>query len=347
MEIIQDDLWLCQDCTIYAVNGDTSGIESEKREKRVVEGVDALGPHLVPDYDSETGDGIDEFSWRQCDACGTRLGGERTRFAVLGETREEPLMGTHRIGARRPRGMSQENPRGSRLNNEERRLWVLNDEYLYKKWQASGQSQKVFIRDHRAEIDEYIRHGKKNPIGDGISGTELLLIAGGVGLVGLVGYLIYNANWSPAAQGASSWVAGQAGSPQISVAAPESVNALPSIDPSPNFCTNVGAVQAGSAGPSPAGGQSGYCWQDSGNTSVPAVGQEVAVMIYDYQDAQGNPITPTSSPYYGTVTAVDSNNNVTIAWGLWAQSPGTYYTSTFPLSYVVTGLNLIGAAVGV
>ncbi len=322
MEIIQDDLWLCQDCTIYAVNGDTSGIESEKREKRVVEGVDELGPHLVPDFDSESGDGIEEFSWRQCDACGTTLGGDRHRFAVLGE-------------------MSQENPRGSRLNNEERRLWVLNDEYLYKKWQASGQSQKVFIRDHRAEIDEYIRHGKKNPIGDGISGTELLLIAGGVGLVGLVGYLIYNANWSPAAQGASSWVAGQAGSPQISVAATESGNAVPSIDPSPNFCTNVGAVQAGSAGPSPVGGQSGYCWQDSGNTSVPAVGQEVAVMIYDYQDAQGNPITPTSSPYYGTVTAVDSNNNVTIAWN------GTYYTSTFPLSYVVTGLNLIGAAVGV
>jgi hypothetical protein len=91
MEIVQDDLWLCDDCTIYAVNGDMSGIESERRERQVVEGVNELGPHLVPDFDSETDDGIEEFSRRPCDACGTRLGGGRHRFAVLGEeTRENP-----------------------------------------------------------------------------------------------------------------------------------------------------------------------------------------------------------------------------------------------------------------
>jgi hypothetical protein len=285
VEIIQDNLWLCTDCLIYAVNGDTSGIESPEREREVVEGVNALGPHLVPDYDVETEDGILGFTRRQCDACGTRLAGERHRFAILGEER------------RRPRG----------------------SEY---------------------EPDDYC---EENPVLFGLSGTELLLVAGGVGLVGLVGYLIYNANWSSGAQGAAAWVAGQgATSPQLSVAASET-GAAPtaSVDPSPNFCTNVGAVQGGSM-PSPAGGQTGYCWQDSGNTSVPAVGQYVAVMIYEYESGQGTPITPQLYPYFGTVTAVDSNNNVTIAW------EGTpNYTETFPLSYVNTGLQLVGAAAGV
>jgi hypothetical protein len=110
MEIIQDDLWLCQDCLFYAVNGDTSGIDSEKHEKAVVEGVNALGPHLVPDFDSETGDGILEFSWRHCDACGTHLGGDRHRFAVLGEA-QPATEGVMRIGGKRgKRRKSRENP---------------------------------------------------------------------------------------------------------------------------------------------------------------------------------------------------------------------------------------------
>src|SRR5271156_1624857 len=55
MEVIQDDLWLCDDCTLYAVNGDLSGIdysfsgkEAEKRVREVTKGVNALGPNLVP-----------------------------------------------------------------------------------------------------------------------------------------------------------------------------------------------------------------------------------------------------------------------------------------------------------
>jgi len=32
--------------------------------------------------DSESGEGIDEFSWRFCDGCGSRLGGSRHRLAV-------------------------------------------------------------------------------------------------------------------------------------------------------------------------------------------------------------------------------------------------------------------------
>jgi hypothetical protein len=91
MKIVRDDLWLCDDCAIFAVNGDLTGLDyhygkdADKREKEVVKGVAALGPHLVPDYDSETGEGEEEFMTRSCDACHQpRAAGRRTRFAVLG-----------------------------------------------------------------------------------------------------------------------------------------------------------------------------------------------------------------------------------------------------------------------
>lgn len=253
MKVIQDDLWLCQDCTMYAVNGDTSGIESEKREREVVEGVNSLGPHLVPDF-GDDGEGEEEFSRTPCDACGTRLAGSRTRFAILGE---------------------------------------------------------------------------ENPVVFGLSGMEVALIAAGVGVAGVLGYFIWKANWSPAAQGGAAWVASQAAtSPAISVASGSSPTVQAVRDPSQNFCSGPGQTQS-------------YCWQDSGNTSVPSVGQPVAVMIYDTTDAQGNQVTPTSSPCYGTVTAVDSNNNVTLYF---IGTPDQLFQ--FPLSYVVTGLQLVGAAVG-
>lgn len=92
MIVVRDDLWLCEDCMIFAVNGDLSGIdyhysgeEAEKRAKEVTDGVAKFGPHLVPDFDSETGKGCDEFSWRGCDGCG--LAGTMHRFAVLGTER--------------------------------------------------------------------------------------------------------------------------------------------------------------------------------------------------------------------------------------------------------------------
>lgn len=40
------------------------------------------GHHLADNTDSETGEGIDEFSWRQCSGCGSTLGGSRYRMAV-------------------------------------------------------------------------------------------------------------------------------------------------------------------------------------------------------------------------------------------------------------------------
>jgi len=85
MKIVQNDLWLCADCTIYACNGDTSGIDCEDRETEVIEAVNALGPHLVSDSYNER-DGIrSECYHEDCDACGQDICGEANRFAILAE----------------------------------------------------------------------------------------------------------------------------------------------------------------------------------------------------------------------------------------------------------------------
>lgn len=100
MQVIRDDLWFCDDCLIVAVNGDYSGVDTfyppgqtreehqaavDKRIAAIDAGLEALGPHVVPDYDSETEEGIRDFSSRNCDCCGTHLAGTRHRFAILGE----------------------------------------------------------------------------------------------------------------------------------------------------------------------------------------------------------------------------------------------------------------------
>lgn len=92
MDIVQDNLWLCDDCMIAAVNDDYTGIDysySGAADKRVAEiqaGLVELGPHLVPNFDSDTGDGYQEFARpaRGCDCCGSKLAGSFYRFAVLG-----------------------------------------------------------------------------------------------------------------------------------------------------------------------------------------------------------------------------------------------------------------------
>jgi hypothetical protein len=82
---------LCADCLMAAVNDDYSPLDyslnaedAEARAETIREGLRALGPHLVPDYDSETHEGIADFMWSACDCCRTRLGGSRHRFAILG-----------------------------------------------------------------------------------------------------------------------------------------------------------------------------------------------------------------------------------------------------------------------
>lgn len=84
MNIVRDNLWLCVDCLFVAVNGDESGIDGADRLEAVRAGLERLGPHLSPNFDSETDDGIREFSSCGCDCCGSRFAGTMHRFAVLG-----------------------------------------------------------------------------------------------------------------------------------------------------------------------------------------------------------------------------------------------------------------------
>jgi hypothetical protein len=43
------------------------------------------------------------------------------------------------------------------MNDNERELWVRNDEGLYAMWQASRLAMRRFIRMHRIAIDNYIK----------------------------------------------------------------------------------------------------------------------------------------------------------------------------------------------
>lgn len=54
----------------------------------------------------------------------------------------------------------------SKINDEERRLWVLNDEGLWLWLQASKHtSEREFVKKHRAEIDKVInRELSKEPV---------------------------------------------------------------------------------------------------------------------------------------------------------------------------------------
>jgi hypothetical protein len=85
MKVVVSDVYLCADCLIYACNGDLSGIESPERAAEVEKAVNDMGPHLSADFDSETQEGILEFSWRGCDCCPSKLGGSLHRFAIMGE----------------------------------------------------------------------------------------------------------------------------------------------------------------------------------------------------------------------------------------------------------------------
>lgn len=89
MQVVKDNLWLCSDCTFVACNG-SHGMDIKPEELAIVEaGLAELGPHLVPDFDSEEGIGCTEFSSRQCASCLSNLAGYRARFAILGDSEPE------------------------------------------------------------------------------------------------------------------------------------------------------------------------------------------------------------------------------------------------------------------
>ena len=68
--------------------------------------------------------------------------------------------GKHSLAIRR---LIMGNPR-TRISDKERRLWVLNDSYLYGLWQRSPEYNEqldvsAWIKKHRPQIDNVIAHG--------------------------------------------------------------------------------------------------------------------------------------------------------------------------------------------
>lgn len=87
MKVVRRNLWFCSDCTMVACNG-AQGTDLERMPQRLAEinaGLAALGPHLVPDFNSDSNTGIWTFSTFPCDCCSDWRAGERHRFAILGE----------------------------------------------------------------------------------------------------------------------------------------------------------------------------------------------------------------------------------------------------------------------
>jgi len=84
MQVIRDNLYLCSDCTVVACNGSHGADIEPEQLQRTETGLANLG-NVVPDFDSETEDGLLTFSSIPCSVCGSHLAGYRARFAVLGE----------------------------------------------------------------------------------------------------------------------------------------------------------------------------------------------------------------------------------------------------------------------
>lgn len=73
--------WLCCDCTLAGVNGDYSGMDPGTAA-RVFAAVSAYPGRLAPNWDSDSGAGVREFSKAPCDCCATPLAGHRFRFST-------------------------------------------------------------------------------------------------------------------------------------------------------------------------------------------------------------------------------------------------------------------------
>lgn len=68
------DMEICVDCAMLHANGSTEGLEGD-RLAEVLAGLDTY-PFLAVGDDAG-------FSWSRCDACGSRLGGDRLTAAVI------------------------------------------------------------------------------------------------------------------------------------------------------------------------------------------------------------------------------------------------------------------------
>lgn len=83
-----DDIWVCVDCYFshhygyHKHEGEWYAGESDTPSDR--EPLSLVSDYeLADNTDSETGEGIDDFSWRSCEGCGSTLGGSRYRLAIF------------------------------------------------------------------------------------------------------------------------------------------------------------------------------------------------------------------------------------------------------------------------
>lgn len=83
MRILDDDIQLCVDCTMLAVNGELP--EDPKTERACLAGLATLqtAEQQLVSYSTDEDNGEIEFSKRSCECCGSHLAGTRQRFTLL------------------------------------------------------------------------------------------------------------------------------------------------------------------------------------------------------------------------------------------------------------------------
>jgi len=75
MKVICEDFSVCVDCIMAIANGETP--EDAETAAAVRHGIENAGGEIV------CGSGESYFSWRACDCCGSRLGGDRLDCTLL------------------------------------------------------------------------------------------------------------------------------------------------------------------------------------------------------------------------------------------------------------------------
>lgn len=77
---VVNELMACTDCMLYVANGDLPEDDTGQLEEAIGEWLDlSVHQHLVcGDSDKD-----EDFSWHQCECCGSKLGGSRHQLVLL------------------------------------------------------------------------------------------------------------------------------------------------------------------------------------------------------------------------------------------------------------------------
>lgn len=74
------ELWLCSDCVLVQ---ESDGTGDEARDLECESALRDLNAEGMLVSNNDDRHGRDEFSWSECDCCGSRLGGARYRYALF------------------------------------------------------------------------------------------------------------------------------------------------------------------------------------------------------------------------------------------------------------------------